>query len=111
MVKQANNGRRVGPGRSPSTGVAVLDRPAASATKARGKDQLQEEILRIGAALQQGRLAERAQTDLFHGSDLAIVESINGMLDAVIRPLNVSAEYVDRISKGDSLQRSPTPTG
>jgi methyl-accepting chemotaxis protein len=101
MVKQANNGRRVGPGRSPSTGVAVLDRPAASATKARGKDQLQEEILRIGAALQQGRLAERAQTDLFHGSDLAIVESINGMLDAVIRPLNVSAEYVDRISKGD----------
>ncbi len=89
------------PRRSPSTGVAVLDRPAASATKARGKDQLQEEILRIGAALQQGRLAERAQTDLFHGSDLAIVESINGMLDAVIRPLNVSAEYVDRISKGD----------
>ncbi len=101
MVKQANNGRRVGPGRSPSTGAAVLDRPVASATKARGKDQLQEEILRIGAALQQGRLAERAQTDLFHGSDLAIVESINGMLDAVIRPLNVSAEYVDRISKGD----------
>jgi methyl-accepting chemotaxis protein len=101
MVKQSNNGRRVGPGRNPSTGAAVLDHPAASTTKTHAKDQLQEEILRVGAALQQGRLAERAQTDVFHGSDLAIVESINGMLDAVIRPLNVSAEYVDRISKGD----------
>ena len=30
-----------------------------------------------------------------------IVEGVNNTLDAVIGPLNVSAEYVDRISKGD----------
>jgi methyl-accepting chemotaxis protein len=62
---------------------------------------LQEEILRVASALQQGRLAERARSDQFEGGDRSIMESINGMLDAVIRPLNVAAEYVDRISKGD----------
>ena len=30
-----------------------------------------------------------------------LLEAVNAMLDAVIGPLNVSAEYVDRISKGD----------
>ena len=30
-----------------------------------------------------------------------IVQGVNDTLDAVIGPLNVAAEYVDRISKGD----------
>ena len=30
-----------------------------------------------------------------------IVQGVNETLDAVIGPLNVAAEYVDRISKGD----------
>ena len=30
-----------------------------------------------------------------------IVVGVNATLDAVIGPLNVAAEYVDRISKGD----------
>ena len=33
-----------------------------------------------------------------------IVEGVNNTLDAVIGPLNVAAEYVDRISKGDIPQ-------
>jgi methyl-accepting chemotaxis protein len=55
----------------------------------------------MASALQQGRLAERGRAELFVGSDRVIVDSINGMLDSVIKPLNVTAEYMDRISKGD----------
>jgi methyl-accepting chemotaxis protein len=101
MARQASEGRRISPGRYPSSGAAVLDRPVADARETKRKDLLQEEILRVGSALQQGRLAERARAELFNGGDHAIMESLNGMLDAVIKPLNVSAEYVERISKGD----------
>jgi methyl-accepting chemotaxis protein len=97
MATQSINGRRVGNGRNSSTGTAVLEHPEESQTK----NQLQEELLRVAFALEQGRLAERARTDMFEGADRTIMESLNGMLDAVIKPLNVSAEYVDRISKGD----------
>src|ERR1017187_7387260 len=101
MARRANDGGRVRSDRNPSIGAAVLDRPAGSAPGTETKNLLQEEILRIVFALQQGRLAERARADLFQGGDRTIVEGLNGMLDAVIKPLNVSAEYVDRISKGD----------
>ncbi|MGC9952322.1 MAG: hypothetical protein ABSF64_38765, partial [Bryobacteraceae bacterium] len=101
MARLAGNGRSVGPERNPSIGAAVLDLPVHDEHEAQQKDLLQEEILRVATALQQGRLAERARADLFEGSDRAVVESLNGMLDSVIKPLNVSAEYMDRISKGD----------
>ena len=101
MAKQTGNGRSVGPERNPSIGAAVLDLPVHDAPETQTRDLLQEEILRVAAALQQGRLAERARADLFEGSDRAVVEGLNGMLDSVVKPLNVSAEYVDRISKGD----------
>jgi methyl-accepting chemotaxis protein/uncharacterized protein YukE len=101
MARLAGNGRSVGPERNPSIGAAVLDLPLHDEHEAQQKDLLQEEILRVATALQQGRLAERARADLFEGSDRAVVESLNGMLDSVIKPLNVSAEYMDRISKGD----------
>ena len=48
-----------------------------------------------------GRLATRADATKHQGDFRTIVEGVNGTLDAVIGPLNVAAEYVDRISKGD----------
>ena len=48
-----------------------------------------------------GKLAVRADITKHQGDFRAIVEGVNNTLDAVIGPLNVSAEYVDRISKGD----------
>jgi methyl-accepting chemotaxis protein len=101
MARQGFDGRRAGPGRNPSHGAAVLELPEPDAPQAETKNRLQEEILRVATALQQGRLAERAQAELLSGGDRTIAESLNRMLDAVIKPLNVSAEYVDRISKGD----------
>ncbi len=48
-----------------------------------------------------GRLACRADVSLHQGDFRQIMAGFNGTLDAVIGPLNVAAEYVDRISKGD----------
>ncbi len=49
----------------------------------------------------EGKLATRADASKHHGEFRKVVEGVNATLDAVIGPLNVSAEYVDRISKGD----------
>jgi methyl-accepting chemotaxis protein len=100
MARQATNGREVRAGRSSSSGAAVLDLPGPDVGQARRMGLLQEEILQVASALQQGRLAERARAELFSGEDRTIVEGVNGMLDAVIKPLNVAADYVDKISKG-----------
>ena len=48
-----------------------------------------------------GKLATRADATKHAGDFGKIVEGVNRTLDAVIGPLNVSAQYVDRISKGD----------
>ncbi len=48
-----------------------------------------------------GKLATRGQADKFKGGYKEIVQGVNDCLDSVIGPLNVAAEYVDRISKGD----------
>ncbi len=48
-----------------------------------------------------GRLATRADASKHQGDFRKIVEGVNQTLDSVIGPLNVAANYVDRISKGD----------
>jgi methyl-accepting chemotaxis protein len=48
-----------------------------------------------------GQLDKRADESGFKGEYQNIINGINATLDAVIAPLNVTAEYVDRISKGD----------
>ncbi|WP_340818310.1 methyl-accepting chemotaxis protein [Methanolobus sp. WCC4] len=48
-----------------------------------------------------GRLDERADASSFEGNYRQIIEGVNATLDSVIGPLNVAAEYIDRISKGD----------
>ncbi len=49
----------------------------------------------------QGELANRADTSRHRGEFRKIMGGFNETLDAVIGPLNMAAEYVDRISKGD----------
>jgi methyl-accepting chemotaxis protein len=55
----------------------------------------------LAEAATQGKLATRADADKHHGEYRKIVQGVNETLDAVIGPLNVSAKYVDLISKGD----------
>jgi methyl-accepting chemotaxis protein len=58
-------------------------------------------VLELAEAAMDGRLDTRADTEKFEGNYQRIVQGVNDTLDAIIRPLNVAAEYVDRISKGD----------
>ncbi|PWR74064.1 methyl-accepting chemotaxis protein [Methanospirillum lacunae] len=48
-----------------------------------------------------GDLSIRADPSLHEGDYGLIISEVNATLDAVIGPLNIAAEYVDRIAKGD----------
>ena len=49
----------------------------------------------------EGRLATRGDASAFQGAYREVVEGINATLDAVIAPLNMAAEYVERIAQGN----------
>jgi len=62
---------------------------------------LNKELGRLADAGRQGQLSTRGKDSEFQGAFAEIVRGVNDILDAVIAPLNVSARYVDLISKGD----------
>ena len=49
----------------------------------------------------EGKLDTRADSSKFEGNYKRIADSVNELIDAFVAPINVTAEYVDRISKGD----------
>jgi methyl-accepting chemotaxis protein len=61
---------------------------------------LMAEIARLADAAKAGRLSERADLNKVEGDSKILLKSVNEMLDAMINPLNVTAKYVDDISKG-----------
>ena len=64
-------------------------------------NKLVADAILLSRAAVEGRLATRADAGQHQGDFRKIVEGVNNTLDAVIGPLNVAANYVDRISKGD----------
>ncbi len=64
-------------------------------------DLLVSDAKSLAQAAADGKLDTRADASRHGGDFKVIVEGVNGTLDNVIGPLNVAAEYVDRISKGD----------
>ena len=63
-------------------------------------NRLVEDTAMLTKATMEGRLAVRADAGRLEGAYRKIVEGINGTLDALIGPLNMAAEYVDQIGKG-----------
>ncbi|MFX4263577.1 methyl-accepting chemotaxis protein [Pelotomaculum propionicicum] len=63
--------------------------------------KLLDDTNRLAGAAVEGKLDARADAARHEGDYRKVVEGFNSALDAVISPLNVAAEYVDRISKGD----------
>jgi methyl-accepting chemotaxis protein len=55
----------------------------------------------LAQAAEQGQLSTRADASKHQGDFRKIIEGVNNTLDSVVEPLNVAAEYVERISKGD----------
>jgi len=62
---------------------------------------LVSETEHLSHAAVEGQLSTRGQADRFKGAYYEIINGFNVTLDAVIGPLNVAADYMDRISKGD----------
>jgi len=62
---------------------------------------LSQMMIRISTAIKEGKLTERGHPERVQGAYAEIVVGVNSVMDAVITPLNVAANYVDRISKGD----------
>ncbi len=64
------------------------------------QQEMMAEILRLVDAAKGGRLSVRADLAKFTGESKELLQGVNEMLDAVIKPLDVAAEYVDKISNG-----------
>ena len=60
-----------------------------------------EDARMLSKAAVEGKLDTRADASKHKGEYREIIEGVNATLDAVIGPLNVAAEYVERISRGD----------
>jgi len=63
--------------------------------------KVMDEIKMLTNAAIDGKLSTRSETEKINFEFRPIAIGVNQTLDAVIGPLNVAAEYVDRISKGD----------
>jgi methyl-accepting chemotaxis protein len=59
------------------------------------------EINKLGTMLDEGKLDWRARGESFEGSFAELIGNINQAINNIVKPLNVTAEYIDRISKGD----------
>jgi methyl-accepting chemotaxis protein len=55
----------------------------------------------LAKAAVEGKLSTRADASKHQGDYRKVVQGVNDTLDAVIGPLNVAADYVDKISKGE----------
>jgi len=62
------------------------------------------DAMMLSKAAVEGKLATRADLNRHQGGLPRVVRGVNETLDAVIGPLNVAADYVDKISKAKSRQ-------
>ena len=84
--------------------LAVNDSTSAMAAMSNMQSNIRQLITdtsMLSNATKEGRLATRADANRHLGDYRKVVAGVNETLDAVIGPLNVAANYVDRISKGD----------
>jgi methyl-accepting chemotaxis protein len=63
--------------------------------------EITEGVGQLAEAALEGRLEVRTDLSKFEGNYLDIVEGVNRTLDALINPLKVAADYVNRISRGE----------
>ncbi|MBU4440399.1 MAG: methyl-accepting chemotaxis protein [Acetobacterium sp.] len=74
--------------------------PALKRTIKTIRDLIQE-ATRLSQAAVAGKLETRGNAEAFAGGFRDIVEGVNATLDAVVGPLNIAAEYVNKIGQGE----------
>ncbi|QTA90978.1 methyl-accepting chemotaxis protein [Desulfonema magnum] len=60
-----------------------------------------KEVADLNLAVQEGRLNSRGNADMFEGDWREVILGANKVIDAFTSPINMTAGYIDRISKGD----------
>ncbi|HWQ79113.1 MAG TPA: methyl-accepting chemotaxis protein [Anaerovoracaceae bacterium] len=63
--------------------------------------ELVKEAEHLSVSTIEGNLENRGNSELFEGGYKEIIDGFNRSLDAVIGPLQLTAEYIERISRGD----------
>jgi methyl-accepting chemotaxis protein len=56
-------------------------------------------------AVQEGKLDFRGNAEAFAGGWRDLVVGVNNVINAFVAPINVTAEYLDRIAKGDTPEK------
>jgi methyl-accepting chemotaxis protein len=59
------------------------------------------ELMQLAAAASVGQLSARGDAGKFKGGWADLIDGVNGVLEAILNPFMMAAEYVDRIAKGD----------
>jgi len=72
--------------------------------KGRIRDVLQE-MNTVIQAVQDGKLDARGNAEVLAGSWQDLVVGVNNVIEAFVAPINVTAEYLDRIAKGEIPDR------
>ncbi len=67
--------------------------------------EITNSILELANAAEEGQLDQRAEENKFEGNYLQIVQGVNQTLDNLIQPLNVAADYIDKIAIGDMPEK------
>ncbi len=74
---------------------------AASFQEMKGAFQgMVQEISSLAGAVERGDLARRGDVSAFQGVYADLIGAVNAVLDAYAQPIQVTSDYVDRISKG-----------
>lgn len=66
---------------------------------------ISEELISLTVRIKEGKLDSRADTEEYQGIFKDLLSGINEMLDGAIKPIKVAANYVDRISSGDTPEK------
>lgn len=62
--------------------------------------ELNSDIDNLIQATKEGKLNTRGNAEQYTGTWKDMISGINGLIDAFVAPINVTADYIDRISKG-----------
>ncbi len=64
-------------------------------------DGLINETSKLATSIQEGKLDQRGNSGEFNGSWGDLITGVNGLIDAFVAPINIMAEYMERIGRGD----------
>lgn len=75
--------------------VVVLNNVSSIVKKInKGVADITDEVL-------EGKLSTRGDETLYHGVWKDLIHNINNLIEAFVNPINVTSNYIDRLSKGD----------